>query len=68
MIKLWYARIIRSRTMWLAAILSALGALQTSTEALTPYLGAKSVGLLTLIVGILVAILRVVTTKSLEDK
>ena len=68
MLKLWYARIIRSRTMWLAAILSALGVLQTSTGALTPYIGAKSVGLLTLIVGLLVAILRVVTTKPLEDK
>ena len=68
MIKFWFDRIVRSKTMWLAAILSALGVLQASTEALTPYLGAKSVGLLTLIVGMLVAILRVVTVQKLADK
>ena len=68
MIKKIIGQVIRSRTMWLAAILSALGVLQASTEALTPYLGAKSVGLLTLIVGVLVAILRVVTVQPLSDK
>ena len=67
-LKLWYARIIRSKTMWLAAILSALGALQAGTEAFTPYFGAKAVGVLTVIVGIAVGVLRTVTNKDLEDK
>lgn len=67
-IKKWYSRVVRSKTMWLAIILAVLGVIQASMDVFTPYVSAQSMGGLTLIVGILVAVLRAITTNSLEDK
>ena len=66
--KIWIDRIIRSKTMWLAAILSVLGVVQTSTDVLAPYMSPNAMGVFTLIVGVLVALLRVVTNTDLKDK
>ncbi len=67
-IKVWYSRIIRSKTMWFSILLAVLGVIQASMDVFTPYVSAQSMGFLTLLIGILVAILRVITTNSLEDK
>lgn len=67
-IKVWYSRIIRSKTMWLAILLAVLGVIQASMDVFTPYISPQSMGFVTLLIGILVAILRVITTNSLEDK
>ena len=66
--KVWYSRIIRSKTMWFSILLAVLGVIQASMDVFTPYVSAQSMGFLTLLIGILVAVLRVVTTNSLEDK
>lgn len=58
----------KSKTMLFAAILSALGVIQASMDVFTAYLSPQSVGILTLVVGVIVAILRVVTTSSIANK
>lgn len=67
-IKIWLDRIIRSKTMWLAALLAVLGAIQASTEALSTFLSPSAAGMVTVVVSALVALLRVVTTQPLRDK
>lgn len=63
-----FQKIIRSKTMWLATLLSVLGVVQASMDVFTPYLSAQAMGIVTLIIGVLVAILRAVTTQPLSDK
>lgn len=58
----------KSKTMIFAALLAALGVVQASMDVFTAFLTPQSVGLLTMIVGVIVAILRVLTTSSLGDK
>lgn len=61
-------QIIRSKTMWLAIVLGVLGVIQASMDVFTPYLSAQAMGIVTLIIGVAVAVLRVVTTQPLSDK
>lgn len=58
----------KSKTMIFAVLLAILGVLQTSMEVFTPYISSQSVGILTLLVGCAVAVLRVVTHTSIGDK
>lgn len=67
-IKVWWSRIIRSKTMWFSILLAVLGVIQASMDVFTPYISPQSMGGLTLLIGILVAVLRVLTHNSLEDK
>lgn len=60
--------ILKSKTMLFALALAILGVLQASMEVFTPYLSAQAAGLLTLVVSLAVAILRVLTTMPLQDK
>lgn len=61
-------KILKSKTMLFAVLLSVLGVVQTSMDVFTPYLTPQASGMLTLLVGIAVAALRVVTTTSLGAK
>lgn len=61
-------QILKSKTMLFALALAILGVLQTSMDVFTPYLTPQASGLLTVILGLLVAILRVLTTVPLTDK
>lgn len=63
-----FKKIIKSKTMIFAALLSMLGALQAGIGAFTAYFSPQSVGVATTIIGIVVALLRVVTTQGLSDK
>lgn len=60
--------ILKSKTMMFALALAILGVLQASMDVFTPYLTPQASGLLTLIIGLAVAILRVLTTVPLSDK
>ncbi len=62
------AKILKSKTMLLAILLAVLGVVQASMEVFTPYLSPQAVGIVTLLVGVTVAILRVVTTVPLSEK
>ena len=61
-------QILRSKTMMFALALAILGVLQASMDVFTPYLTPQASGLLTVLLGLLVAILRVLTTQKLSDK
>jgi hypothetical protein len=53
---------LRSRTMIFGALLAALGVIQASTDVFTQFLSPTAMGVLTTIVGVAVAVLRVLTT------
>jgi protein-S-isoprenylcysteine O-methyltransferase Ste14 len=61
-------QILKSKTMLFALLLAVLGVIQTSMEVFTPYISAQSAGVLTLIISLAVAVLRVLTTTSLGEK
>lgn len=61
-------QILKSKTMMFALALAILGVLQASMDVFTPYLTPQASGLLTVLLGLLVAILRVLTTQPLTDK
>lgn len=63
-----FTQIIRSKTMLFAILLSVLGVVQASMDVFTPYLTPQASGIITMIIGVVVAILRVVTTQPLSDK
>lgn len=66
--KVWYTRIIRSKTLLFSLGLSVLGVLQASMDVFTAYLTPQAMGFVTLAVGVVVAILRVLTTQGIRDK
>lgn len=61
-------QILKSKTMLFALALAILGVLQTSMDAFTSYLTPQASGLITVAVGLAVAILRVLTTMPLTEK
>jgi len=61
-------RWIKSKTIIFAMLLAGVGAVQASMDVLTPYMTPQIAGLATVIVGVVVAVLRVLTTTSLADK
>ena len=64
--------ILKSRTMLFALTLAVFGVLEASMgvlgSVLTPIVGPAAFGVFTVVVSIIVALLRVVTTQPLSDK
>ena len=58
----------KSKTIIFAMSLAVLGVVQASMDVFSAFLSAQEVGVLTMVVGCVVAILRVLTTTSLGDK
>ena len=54
--------------MIFSIILGVIGAIQASTEFLSTLFSPQAFGFLTLAIGVIAAVLRVLTTESLEDK
>jgi len=61
-------KLLKSKTMIFSIALAALGAVQASLGVLDAFLSPKGAGLAAMIVAVLVAVLRVVTTKPLSEK
>ena len=59
---------VRSRTMWLALALAAVGALQTQADLFGMWLSPEMQGLATIGLGVAVAVLRVLTTTPLDER
>jgi len=66
--KVWASRIIKSKTMIFSMVLAVIGVLQASTDFLSTVMSPHAFGYLTLVSGIVAAVLRVLTTQPLEDK
>jgi len=59
---------LKSKTLWFALLLAVLSTVQASWGVLDDYLSPKVAGLAGVVIAVLVAILRVLTTQPLEDK
>lgn len=68
MLKIWYSRIVRSKTMLFALALEILGVIQLNADFLSTVMTPKQFGWVMLAIGIAVKILRMVTTQPLSDK
>lgn len=67
-IKIWWSRVIRSKTMHAANIIMLLGIIQANSDYLSEFLTPKQFGGVMMAIAILMGYLRVITHKSLEDK
>lgn len=61
-------QILKSKTILFALLLAVLGVVQASLGVFTAYLTPQAAGVLTIVIGIAVAVLRVLTTMPLSDK
>jgi hypothetical protein len=59
---------LKSKTLMFAALLAAFGAAQSTLPAVRDFVSPDLYGYITLAVAVLVAVLRVVTTKPLSEK
>lgn len=67
-IKVWWSRVIRSKTMHAANIIMLLGIIQANSDYLSEWLTPKQFGGVMMGIAILMGYLRVITHKGLEDK
>jgi len=67
-IKIWFSRVIRSKTMHTANIIAILGVLQANSDFLSTVLSPKQFGWLMMGIAIIMVVLRTKTTNALEDK
>lgn len=58
----------KSKTIWFAVLLAFLGALEQSTSVVTQFVGPENSGFVMLVISVIVAVLRVVTTQPLSAK
>ena len=61
-------QMLKSKTILFAMALAGLGALQTAAPSLAAFMSPETYGIFTMIVGITVAVLRVVTTIPIAEK
>ena len=59
---------LKSKTMWFSLLLAVFGAVQVGWGLIDDFLSPRAAGFGAVIVAVIVAILRVLTTKPLEDK
>ena len=64
----WLIRSIKSKTIVFSIILASLGAIQASLELFNAVLSPQAYGFITMVVGVIVAALRVITTMPLDKK
>lgn len=58
----------KSKTMWFSGAIMALGAVSDNSQYLRELLDAQTFNTVMIAIGVIVAILRIQTTKSLEEK
>jgi len=64
----WLIRSLKSKTIIFSIILASLGAIQASLELFNAVLSPAAYGLITMVVGAIVAALRIITTVPLDRK
>lgn len=67
-VKIWYSRLIRSKTINTAHVVVILGAIQANSGFFSRWLSTEDFGTFIAGVGIVMYILRARTDRSLEDK
>jgi len=64
----WIKGALKSKTMFFAMLLAGLGALQEQLPQLQQFMTPQMFGYFSIGTGVVVAVLRIVTTNSLNDK
>ena len=64
----WIIRSAKSKTILFAVLLASLGAIQASLELFNAVLSPVTYGLITMGIGVIVAVLRVLTNTDLKNK
>jgi hypothetical protein len=59
---------LKSKTMWFSGIIMALGAVSDNSQYLRELLEPQVFNMVMIVIGVVVALLRLQTTKPLEDK
>lgn len=58
----------KSKTIWFAILLAVGGILEQSQSVITQLVGSQNTGLIMLVISIIVAVLRIVTTQPISAK
>lgn len=58
----------KSKTIWFAILLAVGGILEQSQSVITQLVGPQNTGLIMLLISIIVAVLRIVTTQPISAK
>jgi hypothetical protein len=59
---------LKSKTLWFAVLLAVGGILEQSQALVTQLVGQQNTGLVMLVISVVVAVLRVITTQPLSQK
>lgn len=59
---------IKSKTLWFSVLLALLGVIEQSSSLVTQIVGPENSGLVMVVISVIVAVLRVVTTQPLSEK
>lgn len=68
MIKIWFERVIRSRTIWFNAVVAALAALEGVFGILQPFIPGNVFAWVTVVLTVGNTFFRVITTTAMADK
>jgi hypothetical protein len=60
--------VFKSKTMMFALALAVLGVVEMQAKVFAPYMTAEMFGFFNILIGVIVAVLRVVTTVPLSEK
>jgi hypothetical protein len=59
---------LKSKTLWFAVLLAVGGILEQSQALVTQLVGQQNTGIVMLVISVVVAVLRVITTQPLSQK
>ena len=61
-------QILRSKTIWFALALAVFGVIEMQVKVFAAYMSPEAFGIFNIVIGVIVAVLRVFTTLPLSDK
>ena len=61
-------QILRSKTIWFALALAVFGVIEMQVKVFAAYMSPEAFGIFNIVVGLIVAVLRVFTTLPLSEK
>lgn len=59
---------LKSKTIWFSILLAVLGVVEANVGVLQQYMTPQTFGIFSIVVGVIVAVLRVLTTVPLSEK
>lgn len=59
---------LKSKTIWFSILLAVLGVVEANVGVLQQYMTPQAFGIFSVVVGVIIAVLRVLTTLPLSEK